>query len=454
MSRERGEPRLGGRERRRSAAVQAAAGRTSARLLSRRDRDRRYQRLMLAAVAAIVLGALLVVGFGAFQELFGFPNQPVAVVQGERVTLRAFTDALADEMRGLQSQVASGARDERNPGAVGSQVERLINAQETLPEDVLEKEIESTVIRVEANRRGITIPPADVDAKINELLSIQRDILNQPTRTPTPTWTPRPTSTPTPEGFVPPPTPEPTPTPDPLTPTATLDPLTPTLTRTPFPTRETATPIVTPTIPATLEPEAFDKAYRDLVSVLRSEANYRRGFELQLLRQRVRDAVSANVPTRGSQAHVLRLATSTRDEARVALIQLGFEFPFEELAAQASERPAEGRLSGDLGWVALGAESPEFDLIVFSADTPRDEWTEPFAVSHHFEVVKVLERRDVGEHDQSNIEKMRDRVFKEWVEAQKTSPEVQRDLSPQERQWAVDRASKGIIETTTDRRRR
>ena len=61
----------------------------------------------------------------------------------------------------------------------------------------------------------------------------------------------------------------------------------------------------------------------------------------------------------------------------------------------------------------------------------------------------VLER-GTGEYDQKDLDKMKDRVFKEWLEATKQSPEVQRELSPQERQWAVDRASKGIFETTTD----
>ncbi len=513
--------------RRRSAAVEAALARPSARQLSRRDRERFQRRLVLVAAAAIALVVVSIVGFGAYREFLGFPGEPVAIVAGESVTLRTFTDALRDEMRRLQTQVGSETRDSNNPNQVGSSVQRLIGAQETLPEDVLEKEIESALIRQEARRRGIIIPPAEIDAKINENLSIQRAVLAEPTATPTETPTPRPTRTPTPEGFEPSPTATAMQTPDPLTPTATRDPLTPTATREPFPTRPTATPVISPTPAPTLDPQEFDKAYGELRPLLRSESLYRQGLELELLRPKVRDAVGSVVPARGPQARVLRVSTSTKDEAKVALIQispvvqltlrtrlpehveivrampgvlretvpkleelpegdmisyrtpspelvnplvvrqleaLGAEvvslevadsgFPFEELVAQTSERPAGGRVSGDLGWVALGAETPEFDEVVFRSGIPLDEWTpEPFQAGNHWEIVNVSERREAT-HDQKNLEQMRDRAFREWLEAAKQSPDIQRDLGPQERQWAVDRASKGIFEETTDRRPR
>ena len=513
--------------RRRSAAVEAALARPSARQLSRRDRERLQRRLLLAAAAAIASVVISIVGLGAFREFLWFPGEPVALVAGESITLRTFADALRDEMRRLQTQVGSETRDSNNPNQVGSSVQRLISAQETLPEDVLEKEIESTLIRQEARRRAIVIPPAEIDAKINENLSIQRAVLAQPTATPTETPTPRPSRTPTPEGFEPSPTATATLTPDPLTPTATRDPLTPTATREPLPTRPTATPVISPTPAPTLDPQEFDKAYAELRPLLRSESLYRQGLELDLMRPKVRDAVGSTVPSGGSEARVLRLSTSTKDEAKVALIQispiveltfstrlpiyleiirampgvlretvpkveelpeedvisyrtpnpetvnaavlrelqaLGAEvvdvrvtdsgFPFEELVAQVSERPAGGRVSGDLGWVALGAETLEFDEVVFGSNVPLNEWTaEPFQAGNHWEIVSVSERREAV-HDEKNLEKMRERVFQEWLAAAKQSTEIQRDLSPQERQWAMDRASKGIFEETTDRRPR
>jgi hypothetical protein len=433
--------------------VIAPPRRPSARTASRHAREQFQQRLLIASAAVIALLAVLVVGFGTLREMVLYPNEAVAYVGGERVTLRDFRDTLGEEMRTLQNQAAVGARDAQNASQAQSSVSRLIEAQEKLPEEVLEKEIENLLIRQEARRLGVDVNPPDVDNKINEIFSVQRDLLNQPTATPTLTPTTRPTSTATPEGWDPTPTATGTPTPDPQTPSPTPDPLTPTLTRTPFPTRPTSTPIITPTIPPTMLPDEYQKAYEQLIPQMRSESRYRRGIELQVIRDRLKLALGANIPTLGPAARVLRVATSTKDEATVARLQLvDFEYPFEEVLAQIGDRVVQGRRSADLGLVARGAESREFDDMVFNPDIPLDVWTEPFQVGAHWEMVKILERRENVQYDQRNLEAMRERIYNEWLDAAKASPAIERDLSAQERQWAVDRASKGIIETNESRR--
>ena len=368
-------------------------------------------------------------------------------------------------MRQLQNQSAGL---QNNPNA-GNQIQQLLDAQETLPEDVLDVEIEKALVRHEARARNIPLSDSAIDAKINEFLSIQHDILNRPTNTPTPTSTPLPSATALPEDFVPTATNTPTPsiTPTPLdAPSATPTPLdAPTRTLTPSPTvdpnasptptetpRPTRTPNVTATMPPTLEPEDFQKAYRDLAGILRSESTYRRDVEYQLTRQRLRDAIGAAAPSSGPRAHVIRLATGTIDEAKVALLSLRGGFAsLDDLVDQISDRRIDDRDVGDLGLVARGAESREFDEVVFSSDTPLGEWTEPFAASRHFEIVQILER-DAGPYDAKNVDKIKDRLFSDWLATARTSAEIVYDMSPQERAWAVDRASRGVFSTETPRR--
>ncbi len=441
----------GERGRRARGVAPATPRQPSARTLSRHAREQFQQRLLIGTAVAIAAIALMIVGFGALREMFIYPNEAVAYVGGEKIPLRDFKDTLQEEMRNLQSQAAIGQQN--NPAQASSQVQKLIESQEKLPEEVLEKEIENSLIRQEAQRRGVNVGPPDVDAKINEIFSIQRELLNQPTPTNTPTLTPRPTNTPTPEGWDPTPTATATATPDPQTPSPTPDPLTPSPTRTPFPTRPTSTPIITPTIPPTMLPDEYQRAYQQLIPQMRSEARYRRGVELQVIRDKLKLAMGANVPTSGPAARVLRIATSTKDEATVARLQLvDFDYPFEEVLAQIGDRVVQGRRSADLGVVAYGAESSEFDAVVFNPSTPLDQWTEPFQVDAHWELVKVLERYDNLQYDQRNIEAMRERIYNDWLAQAKSSPTIERDLSPQERQWAVDRASKGIIETSNSPR--
>jgi parvulin-like peptidyl-prolyl isomerase len=446
------------------------------RTMSRMARERAQRRVLFTSIGVAAGLVLLVIGYGLYRELIGFPNEVVARVFAEQVTLRDYRDSLATEMQRLQTQSGSTLRNQQNPGAASSEIQRLINAQETLPEDVLENEIEKAIIRNEVKARGIRVSDAEIDRKINELLSVQRDVLNQPTATPTATSTPRPTATPTPEGFEPTPTRTPTPssTPTPTvnpsftatplgsptatptetptpTPSPTVDPnASPTPTSTPRPTR---TPAFTATIPPTLLPEEFDKAYADLKGVLKNEGQYRAGIEDQLLREKLRDAIGAAAPTSGPRARVQRLVMSTIDEAKVALIALKGGFStFEELVDQASDRNIEGRESGDLGWVAKGAEMQGFDDVVFTLNAPLGEWTEPFAAGHHFEIVRVLEREQNAQYDQKNIDKIKERLFADWLAEAKQSAQIMRELSPQERAWAVDRASKGIFLTETPRR--
>jgi parvulin-like peptidyl-prolyl isomerase len=443
---------ISGEEGRRARGTPPATPRQpSARTLSRHAREQFQQRLLIGVAIAIALTAVFVVGFGTLREMFIYPNEAVAYIGGDKIPLKEFKDTLQEEMRSLQSQAAAGSQN--NPQAASSQVQKLIEAQEKLPEEVLEKEIENGLVRQEVQRRSINIGPPDVDAKINEIFSVQRDVLNQPTSTPTQTPTPRPTSTPTPEGWDPTATLTATPTQDPLTPSPTLDPLTPTMTRTPFPTRQTATPIVTPTIPPTMLPDEYQKAYQQLLPQMRSESRYRRGVELQVMRDKLKEVLGANIPTSGPAARVLRVATSTKDEATVARLQLvDFDYPFEEVLAQIGDRVVQGKRSADLGLVAKGAESKEFDEVVFNPATTLDTWTEPFQVGSHWEMVKVTERRDNVQYDRANLENMRERIYNEWLEQAKSSQAIERDLSAQERQWAVDRASKGIIETNTNPR--
>jgi hypothetical protein len=171
------------------------------------------------------------------------------------------------------------------------------------------------------------------------------------------------------------------------------------------------------------------------------------------MKERLKLAFGAALPTQGPAARVQRVVTSTRDEATVARLQLvDFEYPFMEVLSQIGERVIQGKRSADLGWVARGAEGREFDDVVFNPNTPLNEWTEPFQVGSHWEMVRVQERQDQMQYDQRNLEAMRERAYNEWLEQAKASPSIERDLSAQERQWAIDRASKGIIETSDGRR--
>src|SRR5207302_1823727 len=112
--------------------------RPTRRQLSRAQRERLLRRLLLGATGGILLAAISIVGVGLFHELVQFPGESVAVVYGQPVTLKTLRDSLSIEMRRLQTQSGSSLKNANSPDAASAGVQQLLNAQETLPEDVLE----------------------------------------------------------------------------------------------------------------------------------------------------------------------------------------------------------------------------------------------------------------------------------------------------------------------------
>jgi hypothetical protein len=91
----------GERGRRGRTEPAAPQRRPSARTLSRHAREQFQQRLLVASAAAIAVIAVLVVAFGTLREMVFYPNQAVAYVGGDALTLKEFRDSLTEEMRNL-----------------------------------------------------------------------------------------------------------------------------------------------------------------------------------------------------------------------------------------------------------------------------------------------------------------------------------------------------------------
>src|SRR5688572_23939902 len=99
----------------RPGPAQPEARRPSARTLSRHAREQVQQRLLIGTAAGVTLLAVLVVGFGTLREMVLYPNEAVAYVSGEKISLRDFRETLTEEMRTLQNQAAAGAQAAQNP---------------------------------------------------------------------------------------------------------------------------------------------------------------------------------------------------------------------------------------------------------------------------------------------------------------------------------------------------
>ncbi|MCB8968646.1 MAG: SurA N-terminal domain-containing protein [Ardenticatenaceae bacterium] len=283
---------------------------------SRKDilRARRHQEQLrqVRLGVAIVIGLLvLVMVVGIVNEFFLVPGRAVATVNGEAITLAQWQDRVTLE-RAQRIAFLEGQYDafEGNVGIIQqfySQVIIDLQDPEQLGQTVLDTMIEETIIRQQAQVRGIEVTDAEVDAAIGEYFFYYGGDSPTPQPTATATVMPTPSLTPIPTAVITEVVPV-----EEVLPTATTGP-----TSTPNPT---ATPVTE---------EAFQEQYGDLLAQYREygadEQTYREMVRATLYRERLQAALGVENEVDTSAEHasmfVLQLATEADANEALAMIE-------------------------------------------------------------------------------------------------------------------------------------
>jgi parvulin-like peptidyl-prolyl isomerase len=349
--------------------------------LARVERERRQARYILFGSLFVILLTVGLVGYGILDRSVLAPLRPVAVVNGERISLKE----LQTRVRYMRQTTVQRAEQTyqilqmfgQDPQFQQFYLSNLQQLQQQLQptvmgQQVLDGLIDEVLLRQEAKRRNITASKEEVDELFQEFYGYYAN----GTPTPSPTFEQKPTSTlnPTQHALLSP-TPTATATATPtatitatlsVTATPTLVPegtLTPTLEVTAT-TAITATPVVTQT--ATPEPptptpteytlESFQQQYEENVKGLEeniqfTEANYRELAELQILSEKVRDAVLADLKPEQDHVWVRLIQTSSQESAQSALDRLNQGEDFGALASELSEDSLSKSSAGDIGWL-------------------------------------------------------------------------------------------------------
>lgn len=372
---------------------------------TRRRRDEEANRKAL--IALLGLGALLVVliGAGIIQELLVKPNQPVALVNGSRITQRDYQQAV---------KYAWFQQGE-------------VTDPEGTSLEVLDQMIDVALLREQAQQRGISVSEDEITETIEELFGYQRV----------------------------PPTPAPTPTPDPnATPDSEPTP-------TPAPT---ATPVSLESYQ-----EAYKNYLSRIKQVAgMDEAAFRALIEEDLLRQKLYEAVTGDVSTTAEQVrarHILvairtpaptpeptatggptpdplaspePTATPTlepRDEAqalaRITEVQqrLSAGEDFAELAKEYSDDPGSKDAGGELGWFARNQGLvPEFEEAAFKLQP--GEVSPPVLTQFGYHLIEVEERDPARELDPYTIQQKQYEAYQAWLTALRDAATVDRRWTP------------------------
>ncbi len=408
-SRTTGVPR---RRRRRGQAADAGEGvpagaqsQDDASYQSRAEREAQLQRWTIRGVigVAVVLAVLVAITFAV--EQFFVPNQAVAVVNGQDISVREFRQEYQLERQRLLLQL----NQLQNSGFDTQQLAQQepyrtwineINVPDQLGLRVINDMVDDRLLALDAAARGISVDAAAVQKAVERYFGFDPTqvalIGVEPTATPEPTTTPTPYVSPTPS-----PTPEPSPTPDPQAATATED----------APAEATVTPqptVVEPTQSAQEVRENFEQNrddYRGLFDRAGVAAEtLDKFFERSALEALLSDAL---LPDDAGllYADVRHILVEDEETALAALEALQSGESFAALARAISTDPGSGARGGELGDAYVGNYVPEFRQAIEDAEIGQLQGPVESEFGFH-----ILQVRSKEERSGAEVEFMRERA--------------------------------------------
>ncbi|MCB9136075.1 MAG: peptidylprolyl isomerase [Anaerolineales bacterium] len=410
------------------------------RHLARLERENIQNRYIVITSAVIVVLVVVMVVFGVVYDKFIVARQPVADVNGDKISTSEFQARVRYERNNLVNQYYNTANMAQSFGTDAqfvayfqnslNQIELQLDV-ETLGRDVLNTLIEDKIIRQKAAEMGITVTDADIDKALEENFGFYGG--EQP---PTPTEVPttRPTSTYTVLQLT---ASAPTATPV-LTATATLTATEETPTATPEATptiSATATASDAATATATTAPptatpytqDAYNTDYQDAIDQLKTNINFteedlRYLVASQLYREKIRDALTADLSPERDEVWARHILVADETTAQEVLARLNAGEDFAALAAEYSTDSANSQSGGDLGWFGTGQMDPEFEKVAFN--TPIGSISAPVQTTFGWHIIQVLghEMRPLSADD---FAQLRQDKFTEWLSQQRQQMDAQ-----------------------------
>lgn len=315
----------------------------------------------------VIVAVVVILGFGYYQENIAAVRAPVAVVNGQAITTQDYQQMVGYQQFNLIANL-------------GNQIDQqtLVNfLQNQLPQTVLESMIDQVFVEQKAAEEGIAVTDEEVQEAIERQFGFTGDV-------PTPT---------APVGAV-----------------------------------------VTDTAPAgSVSREEFNAAFNNYLEALNtqaglSESQYREILRGELLRDKVREQVVADVPATASQVYARHILVETEEEAQQARQRLMDGEDFATVAEEVSTDTASAESGGDLGWFGQGEMVPEFEEVAFNQ--PVGEISEPVKSQFGYHIIEVLERDENRELSPAQLEQARQDRFRQWLQEQRAAADVQRDWTP------------------------
>ena len=367
---------------------------------SRLERERRMERSLLIGVAVVSVLVVGVLVYGFVVENVVKAREPVAIVGDAPIRTADFQSRVRFSRMQIQSelqfwrqqQLALDPTDSDSQTYleyIQSNIRELegqlsvVNAL-SIGEQALDQLIEEELVRQEAERRGISVAPEELQEEIEQFFGYDRN-----------------PATPTP-GLVD----------------------TSALTSTDVITAEpTSTPLPTPT---PMTEEAFRQRYsaymtESLKPLGISEQQYRSWVEASLLTERVREQMIAEVPDTVDQVKLFYLSVDDEERANDVVARLDAGEDFQALVDELEADEEVSAYGTELDWypVDLLERYLDADLAELALDLEVGEHSQPVPGQDgtRYSVIEVV-GHEVRELDDGQRETLGEDAFQDWLDAQ------------------------------------
>jgi hypothetical protein len=395
--------------------------------LARQQRERLQNRYILIISIAVIVIVVGLIAYGVLQQYVIQPQQPVAKVNNTAITVKEFQTFVRYERLQYIQQYQQYQQFAQLFGGNQSYIQQYLTQIEyaleptNLGQGALDYLTANVIIQQEANKRGITVTDAEVTDALEGYFGYYPN--GTPTTAPTTVLVPTATLNPTQLFLVPPtatPSPTPTDTPTPIitstqvstTPTAVATATTIPLTSTPAPT---ATPYTT---------QAYAKdlgTYMASIHTFASltESDFRWIFQMQLLRQKVMDAINTGVSHEQDQVWARQIVVSTQSEAQSVYNRLKNGGDFMTIATEVMTSTTN---TIDLGWFGKGTLDANAEKVVWNLQI--GQISEPINTSNGWTVYQVL-GHEVRQLTDAQYQTLLQTDFQNWINDQKAADNVQ-----------------------------
>lgn len=401
---------------------------------------RQSQMIRYISIAVIAIVLLLVV-YGILNDTLFKQIRPVATINGEKITASEFQNRVKLQRGQLINQFSQyyqfaqmfGSQDPLNDPNFGQTLQSLakqLSDPQTVGQQVLDLMIAEKLIRQEADKRGITISPEEVETLMQQQFSYF------------PSGTPTTEPTATPFATLAPPTLSPaqltlvtiTPTPSPLpaqpSPTASNTPeftATPTTapTATPSPTQgptETPLPSATPYTLQGYQTRVAESMSGLVTSTGLKENDFRVLLENSLLRDKLQAEIVKDLQPADEYIWAQHILVGSEADAKAVLERLKNGEDWTKLAAELSQDPSNANNGGDLGYFGHGVMVPDFEKAAFAL-TDIGQISEPVQTSFGWHIIRLL-GREQRPLTADQFTQLKQRTFQTWLDDLRANSKV------------------------------